>query len=89
MTQNVCVISKLDLRLRKTSHDILYAILGPIISSRVKTEIEAAICSAMKLIIEKGSLQAKQAIKHGIKSAQQVTSNLETSVSTRFERALE
>jgi len=70
LRRNICSISKLNLRLRKTQHDILYSLLSPVINAMVKTRIETAIKENVKEIIEEGSLQAKRGVQQGLESAE-------------------
>merc|ERR1712137_1427083 len=60
LRKNLCRISKLDLRLQKTDHDVLYAMMSPIINAVVKKRIELVIQDYIKKTIEDGSLVASQ-----------------------------
>jgi len=65
LRKNLCRISKLDLRLQKTDHDVLYAMMSPIINAVVKKRIELVIQDYIKKTIEDGSLVASQKIQEG------------------------
>uniref|UniRef100_A0A7S4HMW5 Uncharacterized protein n=1 Tax=Vannella robusta TaxID=1487602 RepID=A0A7S4HMW5_9EUKA len=59
VTKNVCRISKLNLKMRDTEHDILYGFLSPIINAIVKTRVEEVIQNSIKSIVEDGSIGAQ------------------------------
>ena len=83
LRRNVCSISKLNLRLRKTQHDILYSLLSPVINAMVKTRIENSIKQNVKEIIEEGSLQAKRGIEQGLQNAENAAENAINNVNTK------
>merc|ERR1712137_947730 len=75
LRKNVCRINKLDLRLRKTDHDVLYGLMSPIINAFVKKRIEIVIQDAIKNVVEEGSLTASQKIQEGAQQLKEKAAN--------------
>lgn len=71
--RNACHIDKVNLRMKNTSHDILYGFLSPVINAYIKPRLEKLVQQSLKEVIEDSTKDAKQYIEKTMQDAMETT----------------